>query len=203
MNRLFYIFIIGWLFSFHLAAQVDDPPDTLNPKDINILESVTVDGDTMPNVNIEEVEIYAIPKFETKKQARKYSRLVKNVKKVYPYAKYIKYKLEDVNTQLLTFETEKEKRKYVRSVQKEMMNQFEDDVKHMTFTQGKILIKLVDRETGETSYQWLKELKGDLFAGFWQTVARIFSSNLKAEFNPNSEDVLIDQIVKMIDAGLI
>ena len=83
------------------------------------------------------------------------------------------------------------------------MNQFEDDVKHMTFTQGKILMKLVDRETGETSYQWLKELKGDLFAGFWQTVARIFSSNLKAEFNPNSEDVLIDQIVKMIDAGLI
>jgi len=203
MNRLFYIFIIGWFFSFHLGAQVVDPPDTLNPMDINILESVTVDGDTMPNVNIEEVEIYAIPKFETKKQARKYSRLVKNVKKVYPYAKYIKYKLEEVNTQLLTFETEKEKRKYVRSVQKEMMNQFEDDVKHMTFTQGKILIKLVDRETGETSYQWLKELKGDLFAGFWQTVARIFSSNLKAEFNPNSEDVLIDQIVKMIDAGLI
>jgi len=203
MNRLFYIFIIGWFFSFHLGAQVVDPPDTLNPKDINILESVTVDGDTMPNVNIEEVEIYAIPKFETKKQARKYSRLVKNVKKVYPYAKYIKHKLEEVNTQLLTFETEKEKRKYVRSVQKEMMNQFEDDVKHMTFTQGKILIKLVDRETGETSYQWLKELKGDLFAGFWQTVARIFSSNLKAEFNPNSEDVLIDQIVKMIDAGLI
>jgi len=203
MNKLFYIFIIGLLFSIHLGAQELDPPDTLNPQNINIFQSVTVDGDTMPNVNIEEVEIYAIPKFETKKQARKYSRLVKNVKKVYPYAKYIKFKLEEVNTQLLTFETEKEKRKYVRSVQKEMMNQFEDDVKHMTFSQGKILIKLVDRETGETSYQWLKELKGDLFAGFWQTVARIFSSDLKAEFNPNSEDVLIDQIVKMIDAGLI
>lgn len=203
MNKFLFILILILFSGLPLSAQVVDPPDTLNLEEINILQSVTIDGDTMPQMSIEEVEIYASPKFETKKQARKYSRLVKNVKKVYPYAKYIKIKLDEINAHVVNIETEKEKRKYVRSVQKEMMDQFEDDVRHMTFSQGKILIKLVDRETGETSYQWLKELKGDLFAGFWQTVARIFSSDLKAEFNSTQEDILIDQIVKMIDAGLI
>ena len=203
MNKFLFILILILFSGLPLSAQVVDPPDTLKLEEINILKSVTVDGDTMPQMNIEEVEIYASPKFKKKKQARKYSRLVKNVKKVYPYAKYIKIKLDEVNAHIVNLETEKEKRKYVRSVQKEMMDQFEDDVKHMTFSQGKILIKLVDRETGETSYQWLKELKGDLFAGFWQTVARIFSYDLKAEFSSTQEDILIEQIVKMIDAGLI
>ena len=203
MNKLLYIVYTGLLVCWQLDAQVVEKPDTLRSRELNILPSVTLDGDTLPQMNIEEVQIYYRPKFENKRQARKYSRLVRNVKKVYPYAKYIKIKLDDINANIITLETEKEKRKYIRKVQKEMMEQFEDDIKHMTFSQGKILIKLVDRETGETSYQWLKELKGDFFAGFWQTVARIFSSDLKAEFHPNSEDVLIDQIVKMIDAGLI
>ena len=197
MYKVLLIFIIFLITGYFIEAQVT-PRDT-----INILFPVTIDGDTIPEHQIKEVQVFGTPKFENKRQVRKYSRLVRNVKKVYPYVIYIKIKLEEINVALQTIDDDKEKKKYIKKIQKEMMEQFEDDVRHMTFSQGRILIRLIDRETGSTSYEWLKELKGDFFAGFWQTVARIFSSNLKAEFGTTKEDLYIDQIVTMIDAGLI
>ncbi len=200
MQRFSIIFFILAICGFNLKAQISGS-DTA--KNINILAPVTIEGDTLPQQEIKEVEVFASPKFKNRRQARRYSRLVRNVKKVYPYALYIKVKIEDINEHLQTIQSEKEKKKYIKKVQKEMMTQFEDDVRHMTFSQGRILIKLIDRETGASSYDWLKEYKGDFFAGFWQTVARIFSSNLKAEFGQTSEDMYIEQIIRMIDAGLI
>lgn len=81
------------------------------------------------------------------------------------------------------------------------MNDFEDDVKNLTITQGRILLKLIDRETGNTTYLILQDLKGNFSAVFWQTVARVFGSNLKSEYDPKGEDHLIEQIVQMIEAG--
>ncbi len=200
MYKVLLIFLIFLTTGYFIEAQVT-PRDTL--KKMNILSPVTINGDTLPQQQIKEVQVFATPKFKNKRQVRKYSRLVRNVKKVYPYVRYIKIKLDEINENLQTIDDDKEKRKYIKKIQKEMMEQFEDDVRHMTFSQGRILIRLIDRETGSTSYEWLKELKGDFFAGFWQTVARIFSSNLKAEFGTTKEDLYIDQIVRMIDAGLI
>jgi hypothetical protein len=200
MQRLSVIFFILFICGFSLKAQ---KPGSDTSKNVNILAPVTIGGDTLPQQEIEGVEIIASPKFKSRRQARKYSRLVRNVKKVYPYALYIKIKIDVINEHLKTIQSEKEKKKYIKEVQKEMMTQFEDDVRHMTFSQGRILIKLIDRETGASSYEWLKEYKGDFFAGFWQTVARIFSSNLKAEFGQTSEDMYIEQIIRMIDAGVI
>ncbi len=200
MQKALLLFITFLMTCYFLEAQVT-PRDT--SKKITILPPVTINGDTLPEQQIKEVEVFGRPKFDTKRKARRYSRLVRNVKKVYPYVKYITIKLEEIDENLQTINNDKEKRKYIRKVQNEMMEQFEDDVRHMTFSQGRILVRLIDRETGSTSYEWLKELKGDFFAGFWQTVARIFSSNLKAEFGSTKEDLYIDQIVRMIDAGLI
>jgi hypothetical protein len=81
------------------------------------------------------------------------------------------------------------------------MDEFEDEVKHLTITQGRILMKLIDRETGDTTYYLLKDLKGNLSAVFWQAVARVFGSNLKTTYDPDGEDKLIEQIVLMIEAG--
>ncbi len=203
MIRLFQILLLILLMSGQLVAQGKTKPDTSKYNDIKIAPLINVDGDTIPQLKIPEVKVYSRPKFKSRKQARRYSRLVKNVKKVYPYAIFIKLKIDEINIHLQTLDDDREKKKFIRQVQREITAEFEDDVRHMTFSQGKILIKLVDRETGETSYDWLKELKGDLFAGFWQAVARIFGSNLKMEFDAQGEDILIDQIVRMIDAGLI
>lgn len=200
MQRLRAILFFLFIFGFSLKAQISGS-DT--GKSMNILTPITIEGDTLPQQEIEEVEIIAPPKFKSRRQARRYSRLVRNVKKVYPYALYIKLKIDEINAHLQDIPSEKEKKKYIKEVQKEMMTQFEDDVRHMTFSQGRILIKLIDRETGASSYEWLKEYKGDFFAGFWQTVARIFSSNLKAEFGQTQEDMYIEKIIRMIDAGII
>ena len=199
MKTWIHIFII-FLFCNSLFAQEAKPDraDTLN-----ILPATTIDGEIIPQLTLEEVEVFAHPTFKKKRYARRYSRLVKNVKKVYPYAKFIKGELDQINDHLMVLEDEKEKKKYLKQVQNDIVGEFESDVRKMTFSQGKILIKLVDRETGETSYEWLKVMRGNLFAGFWQTVARIFGNDLKAEFDATGEDRKVDQIVRMIDAGLI
>lgn len=192
--------IIIFLFCKSLYAQ---DTKTKRADTLNIFPVTTIDGETIPLLTLEEVEVFAHPKFTKKRYARRYSRLVKNVKKVYPYAIFIKGELDQINDHLMILEDDKEKKKYLKQVQKDIVGEFESDVRKMTFTQGKILIKLIDRETGETSYEWLKEMRGNLFAGFWQTVARIFGNDLKAEFDATGEDRKIEQIVRMIDAGLI
>lgn len=192
--------IIIFLFCKSLYAQ---DTKTKRADTLNIFPVTTIDGEIIPLLTLEEVEVFAHPKFTKKRYARRYSRLVKNVKKVYPYAIFIKGELDQINDHLMILEDDKEKKKYLKQVQKDIVGEFESDVRKMTFTQGKILIKLIDRETGETSYKWLKEMRGNLFAGFWQTVARIFGNDLKAEFDATGEDRKIEQIVRMIDAGLI
>jgi hypothetical protein len=88
-------------------------------------------------------------------------------------------------------------------VENELMEEFSDELKSLTITQGRLLIKLIDRETGNTSYELLRELRGSFSAFFWQTVARLFGSNLKTTFDAEGEDKLIDQIVVLIENGQI
>jgi hypothetical protein len=203
MIRFIFIWSVVLWFPLWSLAQEEGRPDTIIVDDVIILPSAEIDGDTMPQMFIKEVEILAPPDFNNRREYRRYSRLERNIKKVYPYAKFIRVKLEEVNTNLVDMTDDRERRKYIREVQRELIDHFEDDVRNMTFTQGKILIKLIDRETGESSYYWLQDLKGDLFAGFWQAIARIFGSNLKSEYDPYGEDAMIEYIVRMIDAGVL
>ena len=103
----------------------------------------------------------------------------------------------------MTIESDKGKRKYINRVEEELMEEFEDDLRQMTFTQGRLLIKLIDRETGETTYKWIKELKGSFSAFIWQAIARIFGSDLKTEFDKSGGDRVIDEILILIEMGMI
>ena len=102
---------------------------------------------------------------------------------------------------LQTLKTDKEKRDYIKQVEQEIKDDYEDQLKGLTITQGRILLKLIDRETGETSYDLLKEFKGNINAVFWQTLARIFGNNLKSEFDAEGDDKLINEIVMLIENG--
>jgi len=84
-----------------------------------------------------------------------------------------------------------------------MFAKYEDDLKKLTMTQGRILLKLVDREIGNTSYNLVKEYRGSISAAFWQGIARLFGSNMKAEYDPKGEDAEIEEIVQLIEAGII
>jgi hypothetical protein len=140
-------------------------------------------------------------KFKSRREMRKYRRLVRNIKVVLPYAKLAKEKYDEVVVELEELDSEKEKKMYMKQVEEELKDEFEDDLKKLTITQGRLLLKLLDREIGETSYELLKEFRGTFSAFFWQTLARIFGHNLKSEFDADGEDKLLNEIVLLIENG--
>jgi hypothetical protein len=162
-------------------------------------------GDTIILANMAEIDISTSPKpvFESRREERRYTRLVFNVKKVYPYAKMARAKLVEMNEHFKTLTSEKQKNEYTKQVEKEIRDQFEDQLKDLTRTQGFLLIKLIDRETGMVSYELVKEFRGNFSAFFWQALARLFGLNLKTQYDPNGEDKPIEDIIKAIDAGMI
>ena len=162
-----------------------------------------IDGDTVPIIPLPEINVYSFKIIKSKRKARQLSRIIKNVKKVYPYAKLAGIKLKEYNEIFSTMVSEKEKRKLLRQVEKELKYEFGDDLRSLTFSQGKILIKLVDRETGNSSFELVQELRGKFIAFFWQSFARIFGYNLKTKYDPEGEDKNIEIIVLMIENGSI
>ena len=129
--------------------------------------------------------------------------MVRNVKAAYPYAKLAGMKLTELDRQLVNEKNEKKRKKLIDETEKKIRMEFEEDVKKLTVTQGRILIKLIDRETGNTTYHVLQDVKGNFSAVLWQAIARIFGSNLKSEYDPYGEDMLIEMIIAGIEAGEI
>jgi len=162
-------------------------------------------GDTIILANLGDINITTAPQptFENKKQERKYTKLVFNLKKVYPYAKMARAKLLEMNEHFKTLDSESKRKEYTKQVEKEIRDQFEEQLKDLTRTQGFLLIKLIDRETGKVSYDLVKELRGNFSAFFWQALARVFGLNLKTKYDPTGEDKQIEDILMAIDAGLI
>jgi len=165
------------------------------------VQAVIQDGDTIFVTSIDEAVIQPRKRAAATRDLRQYRRLIYNVKKVYPYAKIAGEKFSDVTTYMEALETAKERREYTKQLEDELLKQYEEELKNLTVTQGRILIKLIDRETRKTSYEVVKELRGSFQAAFWQAIARIFGSNLKTEFDPEGEDKVLNEIMIMIENG--
>lgn len=197
-------FLLGIASLFYvLTLSGQSQLDTLDISEINFLERVIIDGDTLLVADIEEVYILPPKKFKNKRERRRYSRLIRNVKKVYPYAQIAREFFDSVNSQLVHYEKERDKKQYIKSVENELLAGYEDDLKKLTISQGRILLKLIDRELDSAPYALIKEYRGDFSAVFWQTIARIFGNNLKDRYDPDGEDKSIDEIVRMIEMGAI
>lgn len=158
-------------------------------------------GDTLYITTIPQVTILAPPQFRNRAQARRYTRLEYNVRKVYPYVVIIRQQFKILNQHYLSLKTDKERKAYARKVEEDIRNQFEGELKRLTITQGRILIKLIDRETGITSFALLQEFRGKLTAFFWQTLARLFGINLKDAYDGTGEDQVIEEIILRIESG--
>jgi hypothetical protein len=194
------------LFSLYLAdatGQIDSlkqKNDTLQGRSY-LMQNVTRNGETLPEVEIKEVTVYAHPQFPKKSDLRRYEKLVYNLKKVYPYALLVRNKLSVVNAEIANIPEGKERKEYLKKVEKEVFANYEGDIREMTISQGRLLIKLIDRETQNTSYTLIKEYRGKFSAAFWQGIARIFGTNLKEEYDPSGEDALIESLILEIEAG--
>ena len=168
-----------------------------------ILPSKIIQGDTLPAVDLNGVVIFPHGKFDTRKETARFDRMVYNIRIVYPYAKLAGIKLKQIKSVLDTITNDKQKRAFLRKSEKELDAQFGDQIRDMTYSQGKILIKLIYRETGASTFLIVKELKGGFNAFIWQTLARIFGYDLKTVYDPQGQDEPIERVVQMIDAGAI
>ena len=150
------------------------------------------------------VQLSEVIAFRSLGDIKRYQRLIRNVKAVYPYAVDARNLFNSLTAQLDTIPSQKEREKITRALEKEIVERYTPVLEKMTYTQGKILIRLIDRETERTSYQILEEFRGKLAAKFWNTIARIFRANLKQEYDPTQgEDRLIEQIIILYEAGLL
>ena len=187
--------VLFTLFCFNPAFSQD------TAKIVNSIQ--IIDGDTVALIDVKPVIIFPPIKIENKRSVARYDRLVYNVKKVYPYAKLAGQKLKIYKAILDTIPTEKARKSFIKKAEKELEDQFGDEIKDLSFSQGKILIKLVYRETGNSTFDIVKELRGGFSAFIWQTLARIFGYDLKTNYDPEGSDQAIEQIVIMINAGAI
>jgi hypothetical protein len=161
------------------------------------------DGDTILVIELAPVDVLAPRQFDSRREARRYGRMVRNVKAAYPYASLAGNMFREYSEILLEIDNERDRRRFTEAVEKQIRAQFEEDLKRLTFSQGLILIKLIDRETQRTSYDILKDFRGAFSAVFWQSLGRLFGLNLKTEYDPEGDDKLIEEIVQLIEAGLI
>lgn len=169
----------------------------------SVVSARVINGDTIPQINLIEVEIFSMKIPSTRRGQKRLSKYIQNVKKVYPYAKLAGIQLRKYEYMLTNASSEKEKKKIMKLAEEEIKDKYGDELKNLTFSQGKILIKLIDRETGETSFELVQELRGKFTAFFYQTFARIWGYNLKTRYDPEGEDKQLEVIVRMIERGQI
>ena len=168
-----------------------------------VTKAIILQGDTLPNIRLQEIIIFPEIIFKNKRESRKYTKLMRDLKRVYPYARLAKVKLDLMEQEYMKLKTEKERKEYTKTVEKQLLDEFGPQLKKLTITQGRLLLKLIDRETGNTSYEILKDLRGNFSAVFWQAIARIFGSDLKAEYDADGTDYLIERIIILIEHGQI
>ena len=162
-------------------------------------------GDTLAMIVFNPIIIYPRERFRNKAEEKLYWKTVRDVKKTLPYAKMISSTLLETYEYIDTYQNEKQKRAYLKQFEKELFKQYKPQMNQMTKSQGKLLIKLINRETNQTSYSILKAFLGTFRAGFWQTFSKFFGASLKAGYHPNKDkqDAMIERICVRVEQGAL
>jgi hypothetical protein len=196
--------LVSLIFNAQSSGQKDSLKarnDSLTDR-LYILQEVERNGVKMPEIEIKEVTIHARHRpGKERRDFRQYEKMVSNIRKVYPYALLVRAKLAEVNVGLKDITDDRERKRYLKDVEKDVFAKYQKEIENMTISQGRLLIKLIDRETQNTSYILIRDYRGKFSASFWQGIARIFGTNLKEEYDPYGEDALIEAIINEIDAG--
>ena len=154
------------------------------------------EGDTMAVVNLRV-------KFKNKREQAKYNKLVRDVKRTLPYAKMVYDTLIETYEYMETLPNDKARQAHLKRMEKELFAQYKPELKKLSFSQGKLLIKLIDRECNQSSYNLLKAYLGSFRAGFWNFFAGMFGASLKSEYDPKGKDAMTERVVVLVENGLI
>lgn len=209
MIRKAFIFTFSLLLSSLVFAQGEDyellPQEPVNYKlklqRFRYVEPLIDSGDTVWCYLLPELWVYPPMKFKSERQRKAYNRLVYNVKKVLPIAQQVNELIEETCVTLEMLPTEKEKSAHISAVERDIKETYTPQMKKLTYSQGKLLIKLVDRECNQSSYEIVQAFFGPARAAFYQVFAWTFRASLKKEYRPEEEDKLIERVVRQVETG--
>lgn len=190
-----------WADQDLMPEGIKEMPSLLNLQFFRYKNPTIEDGDTMWTYLMPELPVYKEKVFRNERERRKYTRLIYNVKKVLPLAKLAKMMLEETYEVLETLPNKKAKDEHIKQVEHDIKKQYTPVMKKLTFSQGKILIKLIDRECNQEAYDIVKAFLGPMRAAFYQVFAWTFKASLKKHYDPEGEDAEIERIVRQIEAG--
>ncbi len=168
-----------------------------------LLPGVIVDGDTLALVKLPRVYVFPKLKFVTQDEYTRYKKLVRDVKKVYPYVMIAKNTFNEVQLIMDTLPNKKAQKKYIKAKEDEMLDLYARELMKLTFRQGQILIKLVNRELKQSPFEILRELRGGVKAAMYQSMAKVFGEDLKNTYDADGEDKMIERIVLLLEQGTI
>ena len=166
--------------------------------------ATVLDGDTVPYYHLREVTVYASGMLLTQKEIQQNKKLIRNVKLMLPYAQEGRRRLDALELEIAAL-PRRERKAAIKQAEKQLLTDYKEEISNYTFSQGLVLIKLIDRETNRSAYRIVGELRGSLRAGLYQTLAKLFGFNLKDTFDPkhNKKDDLIDRICISIERNQI
>lgn len=166
---------------------------------------VDEEGDTVAVINLREITVYPPMKFKNRKEEEFFWRTVRDVKLTLPYAKLIAETLVETYEYIETFPTQKEREDYLKSMEKALFEQYKPVLKKFSRRQARVLVKLIQRETHQSSYDIVKAFLGTFRATFWQGFGKLFGVSLKSEFKPdkNKDDAVLDRIARRVEQGTL
>ena len=198
MGKVLLALLTSYLLPLTSTAQELGDPEFVPMVKVS---KTVVDGDTIQYMELQNVYVYPEPTFKNKRQQQAYTRLVRNVKKVLPIAKEVRQILIETAEYVETLPTKRERDEHLKRVEESIVKEYKPKMKKLTFSQGKLLIKLVDRECNSTAYEAIQAFVGPVRAGMWQAFAWMFGASLKKGYNPDGVDKLTERVVLMVEAG--
>lgn len=193
------LLLAGVLMALTINAQEDAEAPTFVPM-VKVGKTLMGDGDSIQYMEMSPVYVYPEPTFKNKRQQQAYMRLVKNVKTVLPLAKQVRQIIIETAEYAETLPPE-ERKAHLKRVEQAIVKEYKPKMKKLTFSQGKLLIKLVDRECHSTAYEAMQAFIGPVRSGMWQAFAWMFGASLKKGYDPDGVDRLTERVVLMVEAG--
>ena len=203
---IFLMLLLGYAVSMAQNVDTTDDDETVALDDPSFVPTVKVSkvidkGDSIPYMEMSNVYVYPKITFDSKQKQNAYLRLVRNVKKVLPIAKEANQIIVETYEYLETLPNKKARDEHLKLVEKSIVRDYKPKMKKLTYSQGKLLIKLVYRECDSSTYDIVKAVLGPVRAGFWQAFAWCFGASLKKGYDPEGVDRLTERVVLMVEAG--
>lgn len=199
--RLNIVIFILFLFFGSLKCFAQQQPRSAAQRTVYLTPMCVYEGDTIPYVKLPTVYIFKPLKFKNKRDMNKYYKLIRDVKKVLPISKEINHAIIETYEYMMTLPNEKARQRHMKAVEKSLKEQYTPRMKKLTFAQGKLLIKMIDRQTHSTGYELVKAFMGPFKAGFYQTFAALFGASLKKQYDPTGDDALTERVILMVENG--